>query len=173
MCHCGRIWLLEPEASLPPTPRVAGPRGGSSHQVTAPHLCSGFGGAGRSRRSRRAAPGVGDRRGGAGEARRPHLALGRSWPGVAWAPGASGEETRAAWTNTNTQARPSSSEPSLPSEPQLRSGSRAQSVAVPVSALLERCALASPPRPALLSGSPSRAPRRRLAYAAALIGSLE
>lgn len=93
---------------------------------------------------------------------------------MACAPGASGEETSAASTNTNTQARRSSSEPSLPSEPQLRSGSRAQTpVAVPVSALLERCSPASPPRPALLSGSPSRAPRQRLAYAAALSGSLE
>lgn len=92
---------------------------------------------------------------------------------MACAPGASGEETSAASTNTNTQARRSSSEPSLPSEPQLRSGSRAQPVAVPVSALPERCSPASPPRPALLSGSSSRAPRRRLAYAAALSGSLE
>lgn len=142
----------------------------SGRQAPASLRCSGLGGAGRSRRLGRAAPGVGDTRG-AGEARRPHPALGRNRPGVAWAPGASGEETRAASTNTNTQPRPSSSEPSPPSEPQLRSGSRNQPVAVPRPRLRPAgalSALASLPRPALLSGSPSCGPRQRLAYAAVL-----
>ena len=101
------LWLLEPDASPAGSLPSVGERG------AAPLVGGGAPGGG--------SPGGG----GGGEARQPHLALGRSRPGVAWAPGASGEETRTASTNTNTQARPSSSEPSLPSEPQLHSGSRA------------------------------------------------
>lgn len=146
MGHCGRAGHLAPEH----VPWGRGAQRRSGRQVPAPlrcSSCSGLGGAGRSRRLGRAAPGVGDTRG-AGEARRPHPALGRSRPGVAWAPGASGEEeTRAASTNTNTQPRPSSSEPAPPCEPQLRSGSRAQAS--------RRPRLRQPPAPpALLSREP-------------------
>lgn len=61
----------------------------------------GLGGAGRSRGPAGAGgegrpERVGDTRGAGGEARRLHPALGRNRPGVVWAPGASGEETRAA-----------------------------------------------------------------------------
>lgn len=165
MGHRGRAGHLVPEQ----VSRGPGAQRRSGLQAPAPLGCSGFGGAGRSRRLGRAAPGVGDMRGagGGGEARRPHPALGRNRPGVAWAPGASGEETRAASTNTNTQPRPSSSDPSPPSEPQLRSGSSVQPVAVPVSALLERCApspasrapRSSPGAPRVVRGSASRMPR--------------
>lgn len=84
-------------------PAVAAPRALGSRGPCPARRYSGLGGAGRSRGRRAAGAGgegrserVGDTRGGAGKARRPHPALGRNRPGVASAPGASGEETCAA-----------------------------------------------------------------------------
>lgn len=90
----------------PAPPRYSGLGGaGRSHRL------EGAGGAGRPER-------VGDTRWGrrsAAAAPRP----GKKPARCGSAPGASGEETRAPPTNTNTQLRPSSSAPLLPSEPQL------------------------------------------------------
>lgn len=163
VCRCGS-WLLgleaSPQGSQPPDrdPVARSPPLASAQASVAQGGAAGWGGR----------PQASVTRWGAGEARRPHLALGRSRPGVAWAPGASGEETRAASTNTNTQARPSSSEPSLPSEPQLRSGSRAQPSRRPrlrpAGALRPRqpsvSPRSSPGAPRVLRGDASRMPRR-------------
>lgn len=81
MGHCGRAGRLVPEQ----VPQGRGAQRRSGRQVPAPLCCSGLGGAGRSGRLGRAAPGVGDTRGGGGGRRggrtRPWEEAGQVWPG--------------------------------------------------------------------------------------------